>query len=114
VTPERASAIAKHVRRDPEEPGQELALQDDDLSPSPECLEKDDRGEVFRLRPVRQAAEEVVVDRAGVPLVELGERQRVATCARLPEKTRRSQRAAIGDHRSHVFDVRSPRKVPSG
>jgi hypothetical protein len=36
VTPERAAAIAKDVRRDPIEPGQELALDDDDLGPPPE------------------------------------------------------------------------------
>ena len=83
VTPERTTPIAQHVRRDPVEPGQELPLDDDDLPAAPERLEKDNRGEVLRLRPIGQAAEEVVVDRAGVALVELRERILVAACARL-------------------------------
>ena len=37
-------------------------------------LEKHDRGEILGLRPVGQAAEEVVVDRLCVTLVKLGER----------------------------------------
>ena len=86
VTPERAAAIAKHVRRDPVEPGQKLALDDDDLRSPPEGLEKHDRGEILRLRPVGQATEEVVVDRACVTLVELGERPLVAARARLQER----------------------------
>jgi hypothetical protein len=58
VAPHRAAAIAKHVRRDPVEPRQKLALDDDDLRSPPECLEKHDRREILRLRPVRQATEE--------------------------------------------------------
>jgi len=58
VTPERAAAIAKHVCRDPVEPGQKLALDDDDLRSPSECLEKHDRGEILGLRPVGQAAED--------------------------------------------------------
>ena len=99
VTPERTPAIAKHVRRDPVEPRQKLALDDDDLRSPPECLEKHDRGEILRLRPVGQAAEEVVVDRACVTLVELGERPLVAVCARLQED---SSLAPSGIRRSLV------------
>ena len=107
MTPERAAAIAEHVRRDPIEPGQELALDDDDdLLPPPECLEEDDRGEIFRLRPVGQAAEEVVIDRACVPLVKLGERPLVAACTRLPERliARSERQSAIIAHMSLMFD----------
>ena len=107
VTPERAVAITKHVRRDPVEPGQELALDDDDLVPSPECLEKDDRGEILRLRPVGQAAEEIVVDRACVPLVELGERPLIAACARLPERLiAGNERPSITCHMWLMFNGR--------
>jgi len=105
VTPERSTAIAKHVRRDPVEPGQQLALDDDDLTPPPEGLEEDDRGEILRLRPVAQAAEEVVVDRACVSLVELGERPLVAARARPPERlVAGNERRQITCHISLMFN----------
>ena len=43
-------------------------------------------GEILRLRRVGQTAEEVVVDRARVPLVELAERGTVSTRARAEER----------------------------
>ena len=60
MPPQRASAVAEDVRRNPVEPGQELALEDDDVFPAAIRLEEYDGREVFRLRPVGQAAEEVV------------------------------------------------------
>ena len=86
VTPLRSATVAKHVRRDPVEPGKELAVHDDDVRPLAECLEEDDRSEILCLRPVCQATEEVVVDRLGVALIELGERLLVAARACLPEQ----------------------------
>jgi hypothetical protein len=106
VTPERAPAIAKHVRRDPVEPGQKLALDDDDRRSPPERLEKDDRGEILGLRPVAQATEEVVVDRACVTIVELGERPLVPVCARLQERlvARAERHSALTRHIALMFN----------
>jgi hypothetical protein len=55
------------------------------LPSAPERLEEHNRSEVLGLRPVGQAAEEVVVDRAGVALVDLGKRTSVAARARFPK-----------------------------
>ena len=95
VTPLCSATVAKHVRRDPIEPGKELAVHDDDVLRWRKCLEEDDRSEILCLRPVCQATEEVVVDRLRVALIDLGERLLVAARACLPGATRRSEQAAL-------------------
>jgi hypothetical protein len=67
-TPLRAAPVAKDVRCDSEQPGQRRVVLKLHVSPASPGLEEDDRREVFCERPIRGAAEEVVVDRARVAL----------------------------------------------
>jgi hypothetical protein len=109
VTPECPPTVAEHVRRDPVEPGQELAVYDDDLIPTPERLEEDDRREILGLRPVGESAKQVVVDRPCMPLVELGERVLIALCARPKERLVTNRHMRMMCEQLEKFHRRRPR-----
>jgi hypothetical protein len=70
VPPLRAASVAENVRCHPEQPRQDELPLEAHVRTAPPGLEEDDRGQVFCERPVRRAAEEIVVDAVSVPFEE--------------------------------------------